>query len=192
MQWDKLIRKQKMPPFRPSLRVSNFDPDYTSLALDNDFILGSPNETDATFVSFEYTRNQEDEPKTPENYAYCDISSISTATSKSVGVGSRNYSQNDINPHKRTNSRAFTNLDYSTSSNTSRTNDTSGFSLNSLKNKKPRVINISPFGIAAKPAKMIRKISDISDKEKGLTVNMAENLPSYTERAEEYLSSQED
>ncbi|CAG9315247.1 unnamed protein product [Blepharisma stoltei] len=193
IQWDKLFNKLKLPPFRPAVRASNFDPEYTCLSVDSDFLDGNPNVVDEIFDGFDYSRPPyEDEEKTPEKYAFCDISSISTATSKSAGViNTSNMSQSDINNHKRQNSRALTTQEISMLSNLSLT-ENSLFSLKDIATKKPRLINTNPFPINATPARKIRRTSEAAQEGANFVGGIMINIPSLTEREEEYLSSQED
>lgn len=90
-----LEKKKILPPFRPNQRTSNFDPDYTTMEVDADFIKGSPNVSDENFTSFDY--NIEDEMKeNPSLPSSVNMSSLSTITSKSTGVVSQNDSQAKI------------------------------------------------------------------------------------------------
>ncbi|CAG9319496.1 unnamed protein product [Blepharisma stoltei] len=92
IKFDRLLKRQILPPFRPNLRLSNFDPEYTTMGIDQDFLIENINVYDENFAGFDY--NSEDEIKDtisllPNN----NLSSMSTITSKSAGVVSRNESQ---------------------------------------------------------------------------------------------------
>jgi RAC serine/threonine-protein kinase/serum/glucocorticoid-regulated kinase 2 len=54
IKWDKLLTKQILPPFRPNLRVSNFDPEYTSMAVENCFE-ALEDSYDLLFEDFDFT-----------------------------------------------------------------------------------------------------------------------------------------
>lgn len=51
VKWDKLLQRKVAPPYRPSLRSSNFDPQFTSLSLEEEQ-LGCGDE----FLGFEFDR----------------------------------------------------------------------------------------------------------------------------------------
>lgn len=92
IQWDKLLKKRILPPFRPNLRVSNFDPEYTSMEIDDDFIKNADNAYDQDFLNFDYSGDGEVKDSVNSQSTLTNISSISTTTSKSTGVISRNNS----------------------------------------------------------------------------------------------------
>ncbi|CAG9320848.1 unnamed protein product [Blepharisma stoltei] len=91
IKFDKMLRKQIVPPFRPNLRLSNFDPEYTVMDIDQDFLAENRNFHDENFADFEYSI--EDEIKDTLAVPSHNLSSMSTITSKSADVVSRNGSQ---------------------------------------------------------------------------------------------------
>jgi serine/threonine protein kinase len=57
IKWEKLLQKKILPPFRPNLRLSNFDPEYTSMAIEetSDPLLETP---DTLFEAFDFSSDQ--------------------------------------------------------------------------------------------------------------------------------------
>jgi serine/threonine protein kinase len=51
IKWDKLLRRKILPPFRPNLKLSNFDPEYTSITITEREELG---QVDDFFAGFDY------------------------------------------------------------------------------------------------------------------------------------------
>lgn len=93
IDWKKLYNKQILPPFRPNLRYSNFDPEYMAIPIDkNEFYQDSFKYSDNPFEEFNYFGDNT-ESKISKKETNTDISFISTQpTSKSIGLLSRNES----------------------------------------------------------------------------------------------------
>ena len=101
VDWSRYLQKKKNPPFIPNLRLSNFDPEYTSAPVD---FLGpsqaTPLRGSDPFVGFDYSKEGESaDPSgmyqfvTGHSKSVSDISNVSTSDTKSQGVVSRNISQ---------------------------------------------------------------------------------------------------
>jgi protein-serine/threonine kinase len=100
IDWSKLLHKRILPPFRPNLRHSNFDPVYTKERInisefhyeDLEPYTESQSEEDP-FKGFDFS----EEDRIPDEHNYnslkpLDVSGLSTTTSKSTGYVSMNYS----------------------------------------------------------------------------------------------------
>ncbi|CAG9318245.1 unnamed protein product [Blepharisma stoltei] len=170
INWSRLYKKKILPPFRPNLRMCNFDPEYTSMELDLDFIKSSPNAYDEEFADFDYSGDGiiKDTPNSLSSIE--DLSSISTTTSKSTGVVSASSSHIKIpvifeedeeeKPLKLTKMKSTQNKDdttpvpdYDETFVFTPPKKTLGFSLQALKTKTPRkLIEANPFKSNARQA----------------------------------------
>lgn len=105
INWSRFLHRKKSPPFIPNLRLSNFDPEYTSTEvgfsqLGKDAL---PSSTTDPFEDFDYQRNADtSEPmgEFRQTMAQCrsqtDISNVSTSDTKSQMVLSTNVSRANI------------------------------------------------------------------------------------------------
>ena len=67
INWEHIFEKKIKPPLRPHLRSANFDPEYDSLKIDNDYFV-QPEYDDTHFEGFEYTMGDVISSKN-QNYA---------------------------------------------------------------------------------------------------------------------------
>ncbi|CAG9312446.1 unnamed protein product [Blepharisma stoltei] len=98
INWKKLENKQILPPFRPNLRYSNFDPEYMAMPIDlNDFFEDSEILPNDLFEEFNFCGNSKERASCFHKIGIpTDISALSTQTSKSIGILSRNASMSKI------------------------------------------------------------------------------------------------
>lgn len=100
VDWDRVLKKKKSPPFIPNLRLSNFDPEYTSAPVA--FSRGSASISSRSgdpFQGFEFSQTSElMEFSSPIRYPTSHSKSVSdlsdsTTTSESRTIASHNVSQ---------------------------------------------------------------------------------------------------
>ena len=84
--WDRIRDMTITPPFRPNLRVSNFDPEYTRMEVDPVFSEDNRTSVDDLFIDWAYYSEMEEGPG---KQVPSDIS-LSTTISKSAGFISHN------------------------------------------------------------------------------------------------------
>lgn len=102
VDWGRYLKKKKSPPFIPNLRLSNFDPEYTSERVEfTGPSTATPLRGSDPFAGFEYSKDSESVVDsggvirfaTGHSKSVSDISNVSTSDTKSQGVASRNISQ---------------------------------------------------------------------------------------------------
>lgn len=97
VNWDKVLSKKRLPPFIPNLRLSNFDPEYTSAPIDFSSSSSAPLRSHDPFSGFEFSQSYDlSDPTVPFHIPSShskSVSDISTNTSESRSQASHNVSQ---------------------------------------------------------------------------------------------------
>jgi len=97
VSWEKVLSKKKPPPFIPNLRLSNFDPEYTSSPISFSSSSSAPHRSSDPFSGFEFSQSCDlSDPSVPFHYTTShskSVSDISTNTSESRSQASHNVSQ---------------------------------------------------------------------------------------------------
>lgn len=92
IDWNKLYQKKIIPPFRPNLKTSNFDPLYTSMKLEEDQFLKLCPSPVATSKTFNFS-----DPFREFSYDY-------TAETKNRMSSNRSYSTSNLSTNDRSSS----------------------------------------------------------------------------------------
>lgn len=105
INWTRFLHRKKSPPFIPNLRLSNFDPEYTTTEVDFSHLGRDPLPAGSTdpFEDFDYQREAdtsesmgEFKPIMAQCRSQTDISNVSTTDTKSQMVLSTNVSRGNI------------------------------------------------------------------------------------------------